>query len=81
MTSASARAAPELLGTMFMAAARASRRSLDGMSSKRCVLVYECTVHIMPRSMPKVSCSTFTMGAKPLVVHEALEMITCFAGS
>jgi hypothetical protein len=31
--------------------------------------------------MPKVSCSTFTTGARQLVVQEALEMMLCLAGS
>ena len=43
-TSATARAAPVGAGTMFSAAARASRRSLVATSSRRCELVYEWTV-------------------------------------
>src|SRR5581483_11168225 len=31
--------------------------------------------------MPNVWCSTFASGARQLVVHDALEMIWCFAGS
>ena len=31
--------------------------------------------------MPNVSCSTFTTGARQLVVQEAFEMMLCFAGS
>ena len=31
--------------------------------------------------MPNLSCSTFTTGARQLVVQEALEMMLCLAGS
>src|SRR5256885_10377810 len=34
-----------------------------------------------PRSMPKASRSTLLMGARQLVVHEALEITSCFFGS
>ena len=36
---------------------------------------------MMPRSMPNSSCSTFATGARQFVVHDAFEMMWCFAGS
>ena len=36
---------------------------------------------MIPFLMPNFSCSTFATGARQLVVHEAFEMIWCFAGS
>src|SRR5436853_6950446 len=36
---------------------------------------------MMPMVMRKRSCSTLATAARQLVVHEALEMILCFAGS
>ena len=81
MTRPTARAAPVAAGTMFSAAARASRRSLAATSSRRCELVYEWTVVSRPRWMPKRSNSTLATGARPLVVHDAFEMIVCLAGS
>ena len=44
MTSVTAFAAPVSDGTMFSAAARASRGSFAAVSSVRCEFVYECTV-------------------------------------
>src|SRR5262245_49024408 len=38
-------------------------------------------VVIQPFLMPNVWCSTFASGARQLVVHDAFEMIWCFAGS
>ena len=38
-------------------------------------------VVIQPFVMPNVSCSTLANGARQLVVHDAFEMMTCFAGS
>ncbi len=81
MTRPTARAAPVSAGTMLSAAARASRRSLAATSSRRCELVYEWTVVSRPFSMPKRSKSTLATGARPFVVHEALEMIVCRDGS
>src|SRR5581483_1068605 len=36
---------------------------------------------MMPETMPKVSCSTLTMGARQFVVQEALEITLCLAAS
>ncbi len=74
-------AAPVEVGTMFSAAARARRRSLCGPSCRFWSWVYAWIVVIRPRSMPNVSWSTFAIGARQLVVQEALEMMVCFAGS
>ena len=38
-------------------------------------------VVIQPLVMPKLSCSTLANGARQLVVHDAFEITTCFAGS
>ena len=81
MTSVTAFAAPVSDGTMFSAAARASRGSFAAVSSVRCELVYECTVVRKPFLIPNSSLSTFATGASPLVVHEAFEMMWCFSGS
>ena len=74
-------AAPVVVGIMERAAARARRISLCGRSRIRWSFVYECTVTICPLMMPTVSLSTLVMGARQLVVHEALETIRCAAGS
>ena len=80
-TSPTADAAPVVVGMIESAAARARRRSLCGRSSSCWSFVYECTVVIQPFLMTNFSCRTFAIGARQLVVHEALEMIWCFAGS
>ena len=38
-------------------------------------------VVIRPLTMPKLSSSTLAIGATQFVVHEALEMMSCAAGS
>ena len=38
-------------------------------------------VTIDPRTKPKLSRMTFTIGTRQFVVHDAFEMIVCFAGS
>ena len=43
--------------------------------------VYAWIVVMNPCSMPNASSSTFAIGATQLVVHEALEMTLCVAGS
>ena len=43
--------------------------------------VYECTVVMSPRLMPKVSCSTFATGARQFVVQDAFEITSCFPAS
>ena len=80
-TSPTAIAAPVVVGMIDSAAARARRRSLCGRSSSCWSFVYECTVVIQPLRMPNVSCSTFATGARQFVVHDAFEMMWCFAGS
>src|SRR5467141_1441754 len=74
-------AAPVEVGTMLIAAARARRRSLCGPSCRFWSWVYAWIVVIRPFSMVKVSCSTFAIGARQLVVQDAFEMIECTAGS
>ena len=81
MTRATALAAPVVVGMMFMAAARARRRSLCGKSRMRWSLVYAWTVVITPRMMPKLSFTTLAAGARQFVVQDALETISCLAGS
>ena len=43
-------------------------------------LVYACTVVMRPCSRPKVSLSTFAIGARQLVVHDAFEITVCADG-
>src|SRR5438477_644661 len=74
-------AAPVVVGIMLTAPARARRRSLCGKSWMCWSLVYECTVDAKPRVIPKVSSRTFTVVARQLVVHDALETMRCLAGS
>lgn len=74
-TSATALAAPVVVGTMLSAAARARRRSRWLASSRRWSPVYECVVVMVPLTMPNFSSSTLTKGARQLVVQLALEMI------
>ena len=65
----------------LIAAARARRRSLCGRSSTCWSFVYAWMVVMKPRSIPKLSSSTFAIGATQFVVHDALEMIECCSGS
>src|SRR5205823_5425366 len=80
-TSPTAVAAPVVVGIMLTAPARARRRSLCGKSWMGWSLVYECTVVMKPRLMPNLSSRTLAVVARQLVVHDAFEMIRCFAGS
>merc|ERR1719188_2758582 len=74
MTFATALAAPVDEGMMFPEAARPPRQSfLEEPSTVGCDAVMACTVVISPRLMPKASLIALTIGAKPLVVHEAHE--------
>merc|ERR1719191_1467468 len=69
-------AAPVDDGMMFWEAQRPPRQSLPprlGPSTVSCVAVIACTVVIRPSTIPNFSCTTFTRGARQLVVHEALE--------
>ena len=50
---------------------RARRRSLLKPSTTIWVLVTSWSVVIEPWAMPKLSCTTFTTGARQLVVQEA----------
>ena len=81
-TSAHALAAPVEAGMMFMYALRPPRQSFfEGPSCVGCVAVTACTVVIRPSSMPQCARSTFTTGARQLVVQLAFEMMVSFAGS
>ena len=69
-------AAPVEDGMMFSRMPRPPRQSfIDGPSTVFCVAVAACTVVIRPRLMPKLSLMTLAIGARQLVVQEALEMI------
>ena len=61
---------------MFSRMPRPPRQSfIDGPSTVFCVAVAACTVVIRPRLMPKLSLMTLAIGARQLVVQDALEMI------
>merc|ERR1719451_283127 len=72
---ATALAAPVDDGMMLVAAARPARQSAPFMepSTVSCDAVVACTVVMRPCLMPNFSLITLTMGARPLVVHEAHE--------
>src|SRR4051794_3105197 len=76
-------AAPVLLGMIERLAARMRRRSglplrvALARSCKDWSLVYAWTVVMRPCSRPNVSLSTFAIGARQLVVHDAFEMTVC----
>ena len=73
---ATAVAAPVEVGTMFCAAARPSRISLeDGPSTIDCEAVYACVVESTAFSMPIASSSIAMTGLAAFVVHEALLVI------
>src|SRR6476469_9103673 len=74
-------AAPVDVGTTLSAAARARRRSLCGPSWRFWSWVYAWMVVIRPLTMPSPSSSAFAIGARQLVVHEALEMMLWLVGS
>src|SRR5258708_18290828 len=74
-------AAPVVVGIMLTARARGRRRSLCGKSWIGWSFVYECTVVMKPRLTPNLSSRTLAVVARQLVVHEALLMIRCLAGS
>src|ERR1700678_2012926 len=81
ITSPIAFAAPVEAGIRLIAAARARRRSLCGMSCKRWSAVYAWIVVITPCLMPTVSFTAFATGPRQLVVHEAFEITSCLARS
>merc|ERR1740124_1734738 len=65
-------AAPVDEGIIFPDAARPPRQSLrEEESTTACVAVIACTVVMRASSMPNSSLIALTIGAKPLVVHEA----------
>merc|ERR1719379_228380 len=72
---ATAFAAPVEDGMMLAEAARPARQSLPFMepSTVSCEAVAAWTVVIRPCLMPNLSLMTLTIGARPLVVHEAQE--------
>merc|ERR1719388_312442 len=75
---ATAFAAPVDDGIMLADAARPARQSLPFIepSTVSCEAVAACTVVMRPCLMPNFSLITLTIGARPLVVHEAHET-TC----
>merc|ERR1719326_124449 len=72
---ATALAAPVEDGMMFAEAARPARQSAPFIepSTVSRDAVAACTVVIRPCLMPNFSLMTLTMGARPLVVHDAHE--------
>ena len=72
---------PVVVGISDMDAARARRRSLCGASTIVCVLVMSCNVVIEPCRIPIPSWSTFTTGARQLVVQDAAVTMSCTSGS
>merc|ERR1719335_1918166 len=72
---ATALAAPVDDGMMLADAARPARQSLPFivLSTTACEAVAAWTVVMRPCLIPNFSLMTFTMGARPLVVHEAQE--------
>merc|ERR1711988_1388230 len=70
---ATAFAAPVDDGMMLVAAARPARQSAPFIepSTVSCDAVVACTVVIRPCLMPNLSWIVFTIGARPLVMHEA----------
>ncbi len=77
ITLPTALAAPVEDGIIFCPAPRPPRQSFaEGLSTVFCVAVVACTVVIKPSLMPQLSLSTFAIGAKQFVVHEAFETIS-----
>merc|ERR1719181_488428 len=72
---ATALAAPVEDGMMLAAAARPARQSAPFIepSTVSCEAVAAWTVVMRPCLMPNFSLTTFTSGARPLVVHDAHE--------
>src|SRR3982074_2627774 len=79
--SAVAVALPGVVGEGDGFADRARRKSLCGASVTTLVLVGVGMVVIWPWRMPIASCSTFTTGARQLVVQDAAVSSRCRAGS
>merc|ERR1719454_1911171 len=80
---ATALAAPVDDGVMLVAAARPARQSAPFIepSTVNCDAVVACTVVIKPCLMPNLSWMVFTIGARPLVVHDAHETTAMDSGS
>merc|ERR1719155_68554 len=80
---ATAFAAPVDDGMMFADAARPARQSAPFIepSTVSCDAVAAWTVVIKPCLMPNFSLIVFTIGARPLVVHDAHETTFIVAGS
>merc|ERR1719378_2005728 len=80
---ATALAAPVDDGMMLAEAARPARQSapLSMPSTVSCEAVAACTVVMRPCLMPNFSLIVLTIGARPLVVHEAHETTCMVAGS
>ena len=74
-------ALPVVVGARLSMALRARRRSLWGASTTRLVLVGSWMVVIWPWRMPRASCTTFTTGARQLVVQDAAVTMGCCCGS
>merc|ERR1719405_120429 len=72
---ATALAAPVEDGMMFAEAARPARQSLPfiELSTTACEAVAAWTVVMRPCLIPNFSLIVLTIGARPLVVHEAQE--------
>merc|ERR1719181_1715145 len=80
---ATALAAPVDDGMMLTPAARPARQSAPFMepSTVSCEAVAACTVVMRPCLMPNFSLIVLTIGARPLVVHEAQLTTAIDAGS
>merc|ERR1719478_771238 len=80
---ATALAAPVEDGMMLAEAARPARQSAPfiELSTTTCEAVAACTVVMRPCLLPNFSLITLTIGARPLVVHEAHETTFMVAGS
>merc|ERR1719218_571528 len=80
---ATALAAPVDDGMMLVAAARPARQSAPFIepSTVSCEAVVACTVVMRPCLMPNFSLSVLTIGARPLVVHDAHETTCIDSGS
>merc|ERR1719213_1582592 len=80
---ATALAAPVEDGMMLAEAARPARQSAPFIdeSTTTCEAVAACTVVIKPCLMPNFSLIVLTIGARPLVVHDAHETTFIVTGS
>merc|ERR1719284_1988311 len=80
---ATALAAPVDEGIMLAAAARPARQSAPFIepSTVSCDAVVACTVVMRPCLMPNFSLRVLTIGARPLVVHDAHDTTAIDSGS